>query len=122
MTASSSLIAPHLHAFFTTYLGQHKRASPQTVASCRDTFRLLLLFIKDTKQIEPSALGLTELDVPTILAFLTHLLAIRPISFQYCEFQAVDRETCATPAVAGCPAATLIRASAVAGCPLLQQF
>ena len=41
MTASSSLIAPHLHAFFTTYLGQHKRASPQTVASCRDTFRLL---------------------------------------------------------------------------------
>src|SRR5439155_1217863 len=32
-------------------------------------------------------------------------LAIRPISFQYCEFQAVDRETCATPAVAGCPAA-----------------
>jgi integrase/recombinase XerD len=73
MTASSSLIAPHLHAFFTTYLGQHKRASPQTVASCRDTFRLLLLFIKDTKQIEPSALGLTELDVPTILAFLTHL-------------------------------------------------
>ena len=45
MTASSSLIAPHLHAFFTTYLGQHKRASPQTVASCRDTFRLLLLGI-----------------------------------------------------------------------------
>ena len=73
MTAASSLLAPHLHAFFTTYLGQHKRASPQTVASCRDTFRLLLLFIKDTKQIEPSALGLTELDVPTILAFLTHL-------------------------------------------------
>ena len=73
MTAASSLIVPHLHAFFTTYLGQHKRASPQTVASCRDTFRLLLLFIKDTKQIEPSALGLMELDVPTILAFLTHL-------------------------------------------------
>ena len=73
MTAASSLLAPHLHAFFTTYLGQHKRASPQTVASCRDTFRLLLLFIKDTKQIEPSALNLTELDVPTILAFLTHL-------------------------------------------------
>jgi integrase/recombinase XerD len=73
MTTGSLLIAPHLHAFFTTYLGQHKRASPQTVASCRDTFRLLLLFIKDTKRIEPAALELTELDVPTILAFLTHL-------------------------------------------------
>jgi site-specific recombinase XerD len=73
MTASSSLIAPPRPAFFTPYLGQHKRASPQTVASCRDTFRLLLLFLKDTKQIEPSALGLPELDVPTMLAFLTHL-------------------------------------------------
>jgi site-specific recombinase XerD len=73
MTTTSSPIAPHLHAFFTTYLGQHKRASPQTVASCRDTFRLLLLFVKDTKRIEPTALALTELDVPTILAFLTHL-------------------------------------------------
>ena len=69
MTVASSLIAPHLHAFFTTYLGQHKRASPQTVASCRDTFRLLLLFIRETKHIEPSALGLTALDVPTILDF-----------------------------------------------------
>jgi integrase/recombinase XerD len=73
MTVASSHIAPHLHAFFTTYLGQHKRASPQTVASCRDTFRLLLLFIRETKHIEPSALCLTALDVPTLLDFLTHL-------------------------------------------------
>lgn len=73
MTTSTTLVAPHLHAFFTAHLAQHKRASPQTVASCRDTFRLLLLFVKETKRIEPSALCLTELDVPMILAFLDYL-------------------------------------------------
>jgi site-specific recombinase XerD len=72
MTAAT-LVAPHLQAFFTEHLLQHKRASPQTVASCRDAFRLLLLFIRETKRIEPSALCLTELDVPTILAFLDYL-------------------------------------------------
>ena len=33
MTTSTSLVAPHLQAFFTDHLTQHKRASPQTVAS-----------------------------------------------------------------------------------------
>lgn len=73
MTTSTSLVAPHLQAFFTDHLAQHKRASPQTVASCRDTFRLLLRFVQETQHIEPSALCLTDLDVPTILAFLDYL-------------------------------------------------
>ena len=73
MTISTLLVAPHLHAFFTDHLAQHKRASPETVASCRDTFRLFLRFVQETKRIEPSALCLTELDVPTILAFLNYL-------------------------------------------------
>lgn len=73
MTTSTLLVAPHLQAFFTHHLAQHKRVSPQTVASCRDTFRLLLRFVRETKRIEPSALCLTELDVPTILAFLNYL-------------------------------------------------
>jgi len=33
------LIAPHLQAFFADYLSQQKRLSPQTMVSCRDTFR-----------------------------------------------------------------------------------
>ncbi len=73
MTTSTSLVAPHLQAFFTDHLAQHKRASPQTVASCRDTFRLLLRFVQETKHIEPSSLCLTELDVPMILTFLDYL-------------------------------------------------
>jgi integrase/recombinase XerD len=73
MTTAPSLIAPSVQAFFVEHLQQHKRLSPQTIASCRDTFRLLLNFMKHTRGIEPSALRVTDLDAPTILAFLDSL-------------------------------------------------
>jgi integrase/recombinase XerD len=73
MTSSRSLLAPHVQAFFTDHLCQHKRVSPQTLASCRDSFRLLLTFVKETVGIEPSALCVADLDTPTLLAFLDHL-------------------------------------------------
>lgn len=73
MSASHSLLAPHIQAFFTDHLCRHKRVSPQTLASCRDSFRLLLTFVKETTGIEPSALAVADLDAPTILAFLDHL-------------------------------------------------
>jgi hypothetical protein len=44
-------------------------------------------------------------------------LPIRPIHFQYREFQAVGRELSPSPAVAGYPVVTLTRASATAECP-----
>ena len=62
MSASPSPLAPHIQAFFTDHLCRHKRASPQTLASCRDSFRLLLTFVKETTGIEPSALGVADLD------------------------------------------------------------
>src|SRR5215470_19509295 len=46
------------------------------------------------------------------------LLPIRPINFQYPEFQAVDREKYLTPDIAGCPPAPLTRVSTDAGFPL----
>lgn len=73
MTSSRALLAPHVQAFFTVHLCHQKRVSPQTLASCRDTFRLLLTFIQDTKGIAPSALCVSDLDAPLILAFLDHL-------------------------------------------------
>jgi len=73
MTSSHALLAPHVQAFFTVHLCHQKRVSPQTLASCRDTFRLLLTFIQDTKGIAPSALCVSDLDAPLILAFLDHL-------------------------------------------------
>ena len=73
MTVSRSLLAPHVHAFFTDHLCHHKRVSPQTLVSCRDSFRLLLTFMQQTVGIEPSALCVADLDAPTLLAFLDHL-------------------------------------------------
>src|SRR5439155_8796904 len=69
----SDLIAPHLQAFFAHYLCQQKRLSPHTIVSCRDTFRLLLTFVRDQTGIEPSALRIADLDAPTVLRFLDYL-------------------------------------------------
>src|SRR5258705_10884604 len=74
MTDSAApLLGPLLQHFFAEHLVHHKRASPQTVACYRDTFRLLLEFLQRQCHIEPSALRLTDLDAPTILSFLDHL-------------------------------------------------
>ena len=73
MTSPHASIAPHVQAFFTEHLCHQKRVSPHTIASCRDTFRLLLTFIKETVSIEPSALQVTDLDAPLVLRFLDAL-------------------------------------------------
>ena len=69
----SSLIAPHLQAFFADYLCHQKRLSPQTIVSCRDTFRLLLTFLRDHTSVEPSALRLADVDASAVLRFLDYL-------------------------------------------------
>ncbi len=73
MSRDTSLIAPHLETFFADHLCNHKRVSQQTIASCRDTFRLLLTYLRDTQKIQPSRLKLTELDAPVVLSFLQYL-------------------------------------------------
>jgi integrase/recombinase XerD len=73
MTSFRSLIAPHVQAFFTEHLCHQKRVSPQTIASCRDTFRLLLTFVKETVGVEPAALRVIDLDAPVVLRFLDYL-------------------------------------------------
>jgi site-specific recombinase XerD len=69
----SSLIAPHLQAFFADYLCQQRRLSLQTIVSCRDTFRLLLTFLRDQTGIEPSALHMADIDASAVLSFLNYL-------------------------------------------------
>ena len=66
-----------LQSFFAQHLLIHKRASPQTVAAYRDTFRILFGFLRETTKTEPSALRLADLDAPAILSFLDHLEARR---------------------------------------------
>ena len=69
----SSFLAPHLQAFFADYLCQQKRLSPQSIVSCRDTFRLWLTFLRDRTGMEPSTLQLVDLDAPAVLHFLHYL-------------------------------------------------
>lgn len=70
---AGGLIGPHLQAFFAEHLLAHKRASPQTIACYRDTFRLLLRFMQERTGAEPAGLPLAALDADAVLAFLDHL-------------------------------------------------
>jgi site-specific recombinase XerD len=50
-----------------------QRVSPNTIASYRDTFRLLLAFVQQQTGRSPARLELTQLDATMIGAFLAHL-------------------------------------------------
>jgi site-specific recombinase XerD len=62
-----------LEAFFTERLMRQRNASSHTIASYRDTFRLLLGFAHKRLNKAPSTLTFNDLDTPFIGAFLTHL-------------------------------------------------
>lgn len=68
-----SPLAPTLQAFFTERLIRERNASPHTIASYRDTWRLLLAYASQRTGTTPSRLDLADLDAPLIGAFLDHL-------------------------------------------------
>jgi integrase/recombinase XerD len=68
-----SALAPLLQAFFTERLARQRDASPHTIASYRDSFRLLLEFLNQQTGKAPTKLQLEDLDPATITAFLGYL-------------------------------------------------
>ncbi len=72
MNAISTLPAL-LQAFFMDRLMQQRQASPHTISSYRDTFRLLLQYSQKRLGKAPSNLTVPELDTPLLGAFLDHL-------------------------------------------------
>ena len=62
-----------LESFFTDRLMRQRKASSHTIASYRDTFRLLILFAQRRLKKLPSALAIEDLDTPFLGAFLDHL-------------------------------------------------
>ena len=66
-------LAPAVESFFTGYLIAQRGASPHTIASYRDTFRLLFAWIHEQSGIRPSALDFTDLDAATVSHFLAML-------------------------------------------------
>ena len=66
-------LASLLQRFFTERLVRQQRASPHTIASYRDTFRLLLRFAQERLGSAPSSLALDDLDAALVGAFLDHV-------------------------------------------------
>jgi site-specific recombinase XerD len=76
----SANFAAFLERFFTERLMRQRQVSPHTIASYRDTFRLLLQFAKHKRRKAPSQLTLEEIDAPLIAAFLDDLETSRSVS------------------------------------------
>jgi site-specific recombinase XerD len=76
-TADTSVFATLVRQFFCQRLIAQQNASARTVASYRDTFRLLLGFFAQSRGRPPTTLGMADLDTPVILAFLDHLEQVR---------------------------------------------
>ncbi|MHC4334280.1 MAG: site-specific integrase [Planctomycetota bacterium] len=68
-----------LTRFFSQRLMQQRHASPHTISSYRDTFRLLLQFANVQLGKEPSRLAWDDLDAVLISRFLDHLQEQRGI-------------------------------------------
>jgi len=62
-----------LEAYFTDRLMRQRNASPHTLASYRDTFRLLLEYAERHVGRSPSDLLIEDLDAPLVAGFLNHL-------------------------------------------------
>jgi integrase/recombinase XerD len=66
-----------VEAFFCKRLISQRRASPHTIASYRDTFRLLLAFAHKRLSRPPSQLELKDISPSLVSDFLDHLEATR---------------------------------------------
>ena len=70
-------VAPVLESFFTQRLMTQQRASGHTIASYRDTFRLLLGYARERTGKTPGQLDFADLDAPLVSGFLNHLETVR---------------------------------------------
>jgi len=73
-------LAALLENFFTQRLMLQRRVSAHTIASYRDTFRLLLQFMQKRLQRAPSTLALEDIDAPVVVSFLDDLEKARAVT------------------------------------------
>jgi site-specific recombinase XerD len=69
-----------LHAFFHDWLVQQRNVSHHTVLSYRDSWRLFLRFVAAEKTKSVAKLGLSDLTVVEVLAFLQDIEQVRKSS------------------------------------------
>jgi integrase/recombinase XerD len=70
---SSCNVATLIERYFTDRLMRQRNVSTNTIASYRDTFRLLFIFAQARLRKPPSSLVLQDLDAPFVSAFLENL-------------------------------------------------
>lgn len=101
----STHFAVLLEHFFTQRLMQQRQASTHTIASYRDTFKMLLQFTHRRLRKPPSALVLADIDAPLVAAFLNDLESTRGVTartrnlrltavhsfFRFASYEAPDR-------------------------------
>lgn len=80
MTTIQISLAPLLERFFTERLMQQLQASPHTISSYRDAFRLLLTFAHQHLHTPPARLPFDAIDAPLVVAFLEQLEKTRGLS------------------------------------------
>jgi integrase/recombinase XerD len=66
-------LAPTLEAFFTQHLAGQRQASPRTIGSYRDTWRLFLGYARDRTGAAPTNLDIATVDANLVSGFLAHL-------------------------------------------------
>jgi integrase/recombinase XerD len=66
-----------LHRFLTSHLAGLRGCAPNTIASYRDAFKLLIVFFSDVRSIPPGKLTLDRIDDDAIAGFLNWLEAER---------------------------------------------
>ena len=69
--------AVFLRRFLTSHLAGLRGYSPNTIASYRDAFKLLICYFRDERSIPPEKLTLELIDAAAITGFLTWLRASR---------------------------------------------
>jgi len=78
----AAILPSLIERFFTLRLMRQRNASSHTIASYRDTFRLLFAFAQARLGKPPSRLDLADLDAPLIADFLDDMEASRAIGIR----------------------------------------
>ena len=65
-----TLLAPTLEAFFTQHMAGHQQASPRTIGSYRDTWRLFLGYAREKTGTAPAGLDIAAWTAPASGLFL----------------------------------------------------
>lgn len=77
--------ARHLTGFLTTYLAGQRNASPNTIRSYRDTFVLLLRYLRDVHTCPVEKVTMATFEAPLLVSFIEYLQTERRCSPRTCN-------------------------------------